>query len=475
MCCFPAWLLGGELRRSMWNRGRSPGQNSAHSGRPGSYPEAMTRVRAGAQAPPDRRRPVTVDRAGQARLWVLDLQRSAGNAATAALIRRTTGPGRAPAAPAAVLPIVVARDADFGLRAKAGISGYAGPAADFWRANPGSTLEEFANHLMTEANKQLVANGVPALPAPAFVARGRNAGGFAQHSWTVQLDAAGTAQAPLTSKIGTLAGDRVAEVAGVCFHEARHAEQTFAVARLVAGEGGKDAKAIAAEVGIPETIAAAALSAKGPMPGKATARPGKAALAEIRLWRAIGQTGKHSDYWEWNETFRGFAANVVAGLPSPRPSGVDKIIAAREAFARTLTEWQKDTLPFLDVKITALSKLKRPDSSDTIVLRDVKKIRAAARTVVAEDKTLGDQISRFRARQADPRKPITVAQASGIQQTFELDWLGLEIAVRKLSQVADAAYEAYPHEADAYAAGRAVTKAFLDRAKAPAATPGQAP
>ena len=61
------------------------------------------------------------------------------------------------------------------------------------------------------------------------------------------------------------------------------------------------------------------------------------------------------------------------------------------------------------------------------------------------------------------RRNITVPQAAEIQSTFELDWLGLEIAVRQLSITADAAYEAYPHEADAYATGRAVEKAFLDR------------
>ena len=360
--------------------------------------------------------------------------------------------------------MVVARDVDFGLRAKAGISGFAGPAADYWRANPGETLEDFAKHLMTEANKELAANGVPVLPAPAFGSRARNAGGFAQHSWTVQLDAARTAQAPLTTKIGSLAVDRVAEVASVCFHEARHAEQIFAAARLVAGEG-KDAKAIAAEVDIPVNIAQAALARGARWPR------GKAALAEIRLWRAIGQTGKHSDYWDWNEAFRGFVANVIAGFPSPSPSGVDTIIATRDAFARTLAEWQKDTLPFLDLKISALSKLKRPDSSDAVVLRDLAKIRTAARSVVKADKTLGTEIARFRERQADARRPITVAQARGIQQTFALDWLGLEIAVRKLSQVADAAYEAYPHEADAYATGKLVTKGFLDRATTPAATP----
>jgi hypothetical protein len=394
---------------------------------------------------------------------VLDLQRTVGNAATTALIQRSTPQHRQAAAPVLARPIVVARDADFGLRSKAEISGYAGPAADFWKANPTLTLQDFGLHLVDEVNKELVGNGVPPLPTPNLTASRRNAGGFAQSSWTVQLDLARTAQAPLTSKIGTLAPDRVAEVAGVCFHEARHAEQVFTVARVVAGEG-KDAKAIAAEVGIPEWVAKAALGAKGPMPGKA-------ALADVKQWRAIGQTGKHSDYWTWNEDFRGFAANVVAALPSPSPSAVDKVIAAREDFAKTLAEWQKDTLPFLDKKIDALTKLKRPDAADTIVLRDVRKIQAAVRRVVQQDSKLAAEITRFRARRANTRKPITVPQAAEIQSTFELDWLGLEIAVRQLSITADAAYESYPHEADAYATGKSVQKAFLDRAKAPAGKP----
>ncbi len=431
---------------------------------PASYPRRMTRVRTAAHRELVRPKPPPPASPALTQHAVLDLQRAVGNAATTALIQHATlHPGPA-AAPVLMRPIVVARDADFGLRSKAEISGYAGPAADFWRANPNLTLQDFGVHLMDEVNKDLKANGVPLLPAPVFMARGRNAGGFAQSSWTVQLDLARTAQGPLTTKIGTLAADRVAEVANVCFHEARHAEQAFTVARLVAGEGGKDAKTIAAEVGIPEWVAAAALGAKGPMPSKA-------ALADIRLWRAINQTGKHSDYWTWNEDFRGFAANVVAGFPSPSPSAVDKVIAAREDFTKTLAEWQKDTLPFLQKKIDALTKLKRPDASDNIVLRDIRQIKAAVAKVVQQDAKLAAEITRFRARRANPRKPITVSQAAEIQSTFELDWLGLEIAVRQLSITADAVYEAYPHEADAYATGRAVEKAFLDRTRAPAVKP----
>ena len=70
------------------------------------------------------------------------------------------------------------------------------------------------------------------------------------------------------------------------------------------------------------------------------------------------------------------------GFRRPPPAGVDKIIATRDAFARTLAEWQKDTCHSWTGRSPALSKLKRPDSADTIVLRDVTKIRTAARTVI---------------------------------------------------------------------------------------------
>ena len=429
----------------------------------------MTRVRERTHREPIRHRADPVPAAAPTHHAVLNLQSAVGNAATTVLVQRllvqrTPPHPRPAAAPVLQRPILVARDADFGLRASAGISGYAGPAADFWRANPDVTLQDFGLHLMVEANKKLVANGVPALPAPVFLSRGRDAGGFARSSWSVQLDLARVAQGPLTTKIGTLAPDRIAEVTSVCYHEARHAEQAFAVARLVASEGGKDAKAIATEVDVPEWVATAALGARGPMPARA-------ALADVRLWRAIGQAGKHSDYWKWNEDFRGFAANVVKGFASPPPSGVDAIIASWEAFARTLASWQRDTLPFLDVKIAALTRRRRPDASDTIVLRDVRKIHAAVGKVKSANATLAAEINRFRARRANTRRPITVPQATVIQSSFALDWLKLELAVRNLSIVADAAYEAYPHEADAYATGKAVEKVLLDRTKVPVGTP----
>ncbi len=122
----------------------------------------MTRVRTAAHREPVRQKPPPPASPAPTQHAVLDLQRAVGNAATTALIQRTAliqhaTPHRGPAAaPVLMRPIVVARDADFGLRSKTEISGYAGPAADFWRANPNLTLQDFGVHLMDEVNKDLL-------------------------------------------------------------------------------------------------------------------------------------------------------------------------------------------------------------------------------------------------------------------------------------------------------------------------------
>src|SRR6476620_3242732 len=91
-----------------------------------SYPLPMTRVHASTHKEPVRHRGQPVPATAPTRHAVLDLQRTGGNAATTALIQRTSPHHHTAAAPALNPPIVVARVADFGLRARAGISGYAG-------------------------------------------------------------------------------------------------------------------------------------------------------------------------------------------------------------------------------------------------------------------------------------------------------------------------------------------------------------
>jgi hypothetical protein len=278
---------------------------------------------------------------------------------------------------------------------------------------------------------------------------------------------ASTAAHPLATKIKDLTAEQVAEVAGICYHEARHAEQEFLVVRVVASEakGKKDAKAIAAELDVPEFVANAALNSTEPLPGKD-------AMAQIEQWRAFGKSGKHHDYSDWNEIFRGFVENVVNSLPKPRPEGVDKVIAAWTALTPTIEGWRKDSLPPLETKIDNLTEAKTPDAVDKQVLGGAKKIRAGIQKVIEGDKLLSDEVAKFQARKAAAnRRPITVPEAGVIQSQLALLWITLEVALLDLMVTTNNAYRAYPIEADAYAAQESVMKTFLSKPKTAAPKP----
>ncbi len=366
--------------------------------------------------------------------------------------------------------LAVQRDAKFGMMKPDQVTGFAGLAVAFWRANPDKTLAEFGTHLMDQLNKQLVANGVPKLPAPN-VASLRSAGGFAASSWTVQFDLAGTAARPLTTKIGELPADRISELAGICYHESRHAEQAFLVARLVASEakGAKDAKAIATELDLPVAVADAAVKATDPLPG------GKEGLEKIRGWRAFDEGGKHRDYWDWNESLQQFVGNVIKSIPSPTPEGVDGITAALGKLSPVLAEWRKDTVPFADDKITKLKGAKTRDAVDNQVLRDLTATRRSLKQVMDAESATIKQLDRLKARQEASAKrtkpPLTVDEAKLFQLEIAAAWLGLNAALAELAVVTNKAYTSYPHEADAYEAQRAVMKEITAKTAAPARKP----
>ena len=376
-----------------------------------------------------------------------DMHSRVGNRRVALTIRGGLAVQRAPKA--------------FGLMTPSQVGGFAAVALAYWRGNPTTTLGDFGIHLLGELNKQLAANGVPPLPAPKLDSL-RSAGGFAASSWTVQFNLAGTAQQPLSAKIGGIPADRISEVAGIFYHECRHAEQAFLVARLVASEakGSKTAKQIAAELDLHEPAADAALKATGPLPG------GKDGLATIKGWRAFEKGGEHYDYWDWNENLQKFVANTIKGLADPAPEGADGIRAEMAKLAPTLADWRKTTVAFADTKLATLKADKGRDGTDNQAMRDLTKTRAALKKVMdAEAKTL-KQLGRLDARQKQSKK-MSVDEAQLFQLEIAEPWFGLRAALAELVVVTGKGYEAYPHEADAYTAQRAVMKDFTARQKKP--------
>jgi len=286
----------------------------------------------------------------------------------------------------------------------------------------------------------------------------------------VLLDPAGTAKAPLERKIGSVPADRMAEVTAICMHEARHAEQLFLVARMVAAEGAvKDAKTLASSLDIPVAIAQAAIDSKAPMPDKA-------GMAQVRTWRAFELGGKHRDYWNWNEDFRKFVSNASRSLPEPSPRGVDRIIEATEKLFPTITSWRNTSLPFVDKKLAALAKQKSMDTADKVAHRDMTRIRDAGRKLGKAQDDLARMIAAHKARKADTKRPMTRDYAIKTQQAMASRYTDLEIAMLTLWDITGKAYEAYPHEADSYVIQAEVQKLFLAKpAKvAPARKPAPA-
>ena len=366
---------------------------------------------------------------------LLNLQRHAGNAAVA------RGAG----------PLVLQRSPAFGLAAPQATNQFAKTAVNWWRKYPGTTLANFAVIMVEEASRSLEKIGVPAVELDD--AASTSAAVFHSSTWTISVNVQATGHGPNT-KVGDLKPEELADFADTVFHEARHAEQRFLMARLAVGKSpGKDAKAIAEEVKTKESVAAAAIKAGGGL-----SRAEKAKAEELFEF-----FDKHLGYKIWNNRLRDSASDLVAALPSTSPSGVDSITTAWNALAPKIDAWRKEA-PWADKRIESLSKQTSRSAVDEQVLRDVSKTRKVLETAFGKATDLATVVAEWPKMKA--RQTITVDDAKRVQAVFSLRWLEFEVAARDVHLTAEAAYERYPEEADSRTVGGAVAGATLREAKA---------
>jgi len=207
--------------------------------------------------------------------------------------------------------------------------------------------------------------------------------------------------------IGDLDDNEAATIAMTVYHEARHAEQTFRIAR----EGG--------DVGVPDEVAEAAAEQKG--------RPSsRAERAQVKEWRDF-TIGAEATYREAVNTW------------------MDDI---REA-VRIARRGEGDVQERLAAKVRAWGK---PSSAASFIhdhLADAR--RRGATRVVAEIGRLEDVYARVKA-----------ASAAG-------DLKALTDALMQLSKVIFRAYGDQPVEADAWDTGNAVYDAFVAALRKPRA------
>jgi hypothetical protein len=180
---------------------------------------------------------------------LVSLQRSAGNAAVSALIARDDATGTAPAP--APTPAPAPPPDKTGIGSPFAIGRFVAVAkkveTDWAKLKPVDRAKAFA----VASNAELTTAGAPA--AKVKVKKMDDLGRFSFSTWTLNLgkDAFGAA---------TPSSADIMDAADTVYHETRHAEQWFRMARLQAGKGWKAAK-IAIKLSIPLKIAKAAEAA----------------------------------------------------------------------------------------------------------------------------------------------------------------------------------------------------------------------
>jgi hypothetical protein len=335
---------------------------------------------------------------------VLGLQRTAGNrAARQAVARR---PAR-----------------HTGMRKDKAIERYAAKAVKFWRRNGDLPLKYFAIYLGAAVNEELAAIGVPAVQVKVAKDESGPAAEFYASDWLMVLHPSGFTNREDVHTMGELTPEEAAGVAMTIYHEARHAEQNFRVARLFAAEH----KALPFDM--EEKAAGAATHA--PLKGASALE-----MSEARDWRT-NVAGEDSTY---REAVSWWTSEASKAAKLARDVKADDAADVRDRLGRLLHGWSKPGGAEETVR-SSLSAAKARKA--TLVVKDINRITAAF----------------DRADKAFKALPETVTPA---------DFKPLADALLELSKAVYAAYTDQPIETDAWDTGLAVYDAFT---KTPAAVP----
>jgi hypothetical protein len=367
---------------------------------------------------------------------VMALQTTIGNRALARAIQT----GRVGAAP----PLrpgtrVLARAV--GLRVGTRVDELADDALTWWRdpANKDKPLDDYAKHLVTKVNQMLKTLGsyeVKDVIDPA----GSNDGQFSRVSWEIQINPTKFSARANVTKVGELTADEAAEIADTIYHECRHSEQYFRIARAQAARLVKDGDAdpattIEAGMSIPHEVAEAAVKA----PLKATAT-NTDILAEIEGWESI-TVGRHGEYKGNINTWKTEADTLDDEIKAVTAANVT---AVKKKVDSTLGDWKKDAdhIKFVKAHLADTQALTTKTEMDKRVVTHLTAIQ-----------TKFDAFNT--AAKAALKGWLTANSAKRLTRIQ-----GLKDSSTALYKALYDAYRAHIHEEDAWATGGAVGKRF---------------
>jgi hypothetical protein len=368
---------------------------------------------------------------------VLTLQHAVGNQQ---VLRRLNHVGVAPSVDSRTV-----QRKDTGLKEKTLVSDFATDGVAYFKdaGNKDRPLNEFATHMMNKINADLKSMNSHE-SGFTFDGSGSASGQFFRDSWNVKINTGKFSSRNGITKVGELTVDEAAEVADTLYHECRHSEQYFRIARMLAGQSTKKttaeiAKEIVDKMTIPNAVALDAAAA--PL---AETKANAALMAEAKDWQSI-TIGIHEQY-KGNVNQWGDEADVARDLANATTqANLDK---TKTDLDKQLTDWTGATRgKFVDDHLKTVEAIKDKGKMDKLVLKHLKAIKKLLAQVNAEWKTVTDGWA----------KDSKATRVKKIGNTGS--------ALTKLASELYAAYRDHLHEKDAWETGALAGAAFRKQAK----------
>lgn len=341
-------------------------------------------------------------------------------------------------------PMTVQRK-ETGLKQSAQVSAFATDALAYFKnaANKDKPLNEYATHLLNEINGQLKAMGSEECTS-SFDASGDDSGTFSRVTWNVAINTNKFSSRAGVSKVGDLTVNEAAEVADTLYHECRHSEQYFRIARMLAARSAeKDQAKLAAEIArkmtIPNKVALAA--AKVPL---ADNKANATLIAEARNWESI-TIGIHEDY---KGNINTWDAEVRAAEKLADDATAANLVKTKGDLDTQITAWAGASRgAFVDAHLQTTEAIDKKQRMDRLVIKHLKAIKKRLTKVNAAWKVVTDGWAHDSAA-TSLRK---VRKVSG--------------PLSKLEAQVYAAYRDHLHEKDAWETGGLAGAAFRNLAK----------
>jgi hypothetical protein len=157
-------------------------------------------------------------------------------------------------------PTIQLKRQPYGLETTSSVDRYTDYALKLHADKPKMSLREFADELTKNVSQELTKNGVPQVKI-TLKPHGTD-GEFKQDSWELIVDPSKfNTQKTQVNELGLLSREDVINATGTIYHEARHADQDFLVARMLAGKK-KTAEQINKETGMPVEVTQKAVDNK---------------------------------------------------------------------------------------------------------------------------------------------------------------------------------------------------------------------